>query len=97
MALVWAGLLLDQPTDSSGSGMGRMNFRSATFAITNPIVASYDAGTHGNPAVAPSPVAQGWTETRGAGTSVGGDPLQVHVVLAAQAEMASMKLQHVTL
>jgi hypothetical protein len=44
------------------------------------IVASYDARTHGNPAVAPSPVTQGWTETTGAGTSVGGDPLQVHDV-----------------
>jgi hypothetical protein len=33
-----------------------------------------------NPAVAPSPVTQGWTETTGAGTSVGGDPLQVHDV-----------------
>ena len=79
---------MDQPThalriaatNSSGSGMGRMNFHSATFAVTNSIVASYDAGTHGNPAVAPSPVMQGWTETTGAGTSVGGDPLQVHDV-----------------
>ena len=58
--------------------MGRMNFHSATFAVTNSIVASYDAGTHGNPAVAPSPVMQ--AETTGAGTSVGGDPLQVHDV-----------------
>jgi len=57
-----------------------MNFHSATFAVTNSIVASYDAHTHGNPAVAPSPVTQGWTETTGAGTSVGGDPLQVHDV-----------------
>ncbi len=64
----------------SGTGQGRMNFHSATFAVTNSIVASYDAGTHGNPAVAPSPVTQGWTETTGAGTSVGGDPLQVHDV-----------------
>jgi len=55
-------------------------FISATFAVTNSIVASYDAGTHGNPAVTPSPVTQGWTETTGAGTSVGGDPLQVHDV-----------------
>ena len=37
-------------------------------------------GTHGNPAVAPSPETQGWTETTGTGTSVGGDPLQVHDV-----------------
>ena len=56
------GYCLDQPTyalriaatNSRGSGMGRMNFHSATFAVTNSIVASYDAGTHGNPAVAPS-------------------------------------------
>ena len=79
---------MDQPTyalriaatNSSGTGQGRMNFHSATFAVTNSIVASYDAGTHGNPAVAPSPVTQGWTETTGGGTSVGGDPLQVHDV-----------------
>jgi hypothetical protein len=64
----------------SGTGQGRMNFHSATFVVTNSIVASYDARTHANPAVAPSPVTQGWTETIGAGTSVGGDPLQVHDV-----------------
>ena len=47
-------------------------------------ITSYDAGTHGNPAVAPSPVTQGWTETTGAGTSVGGDPLQMHDVWTAR-------------
>ena len=64
----------------SATGQGRMDFHSATFAVTNSIVTSYDAGTHGNPAVGPSPVTQDWTETTGAGTSVGGDPLQVHDV-----------------
>ena len=59
---------------------GLRAFYLCHFAVTNSFVPSYDAGTHGNPAVTPSPVTQGWTETTGAGTSVRGDPLQVHDV-----------------
>jgi hypothetical protein len=97
MALVWAGLLLDQPTYAAplrNAATDSSGFSNVTASVAPGLRASYlcpfrghqlhrashDAGTHGNPAVAPSPVTQGWTETTGAGTSVGGDPLQVHDV-----------------
>ena len=67
----------------SGSGVGRMNFHSATFAVTNSIVASYDAaGTHGNHRNGNI----GWRRSA-SGTRR----------LDSSGRMASMKLQHVIL
>jgi Vibrio cholerae sialidase, lectin insertion len=56
---------------SAGSGRGQMNFHSVDFAITNSVVFSYDAGTAGNPAIAPDPTnsVPAWILVAGAGTA----------------------------
>ena len=47
---------------NSSSGRGVMNYHYAEFSVNGlGVVASYDAGVAGNPAVAPSPTTQGWT------------------------------------
>jgi hypothetical protein len=51
----------------SSPGRGRMNFNGVAFEITNTIVAGYDAGTAGDPPLAPDPAAQGWILSAGAG------------------------------
>jgi len=47
----------------STAGQGAMNVHKVHFEIlgTGTTVAQYDAGTEGNPAIAPDPVTQGWT------------------------------------
>jgi len=67
----WPGVSLSlQPSgqvfwgSGSSAGMGQMNVHDVQFEIaTIGAVASYHAGTAGNPAVAPNPVTQGWTAT----------------------------------
>jgi len=57
---------------SAQTGTGRMNFHSVNFDITGlGSVASYDAGTSNNPAVAPNPTnsVPAWTRFMGTGTS----------------------------
>lgn len=59
----------------SSGGQGQMNFNTVTFEVTNTVVASYDAGAEGNPAMSPDPTTQGWTldpPAPPAGTSVEG-------------------------
>lgn len=54
----------------SSAGQAAMNFHTVSFSITGGgTVASYDAGTNGNPAIAPDPVTLGWTLSQGAGTT----------------------------
>jgi hypothetical protein len=59
----------------STAGQGSMNVHQAHFEIlqTGQVLAGYDAGTEGNPTVAPDPVTQGWTMngTPGANSPVG--------------------------
>ncbi|HVR35511.1 MAG TPA: hypothetical protein VMS21_06625 [Methylomirabilota bacterium] len=47
----------------STAGMGAMSVHEAHFEIlgTGTVVARYNAGTEGNPVIAPDPVDQGWT------------------------------------
>jgi hypothetical protein len=48
----------------STPGRGQVNYHSVEFQINElGTVASYNAGTEGNPADAPDPVTQGWTST----------------------------------
>lgn len=64
----WESSAIDFPAgkiqwgEGSTPGKGQMNFHSVRFEIPGlGFVASYDAGTKGNPADAPSPEAQGWS------------------------------------
>jgi len=53
----------------SSSGQGEMNFHTVTFQITGlGTVATYDAGTAGNPVEASNPTSQGWTRLAGTTT-----------------------------
>ena len=57
--ILWGG--------ASSGGRSQMNFHRAEFEIfSQGVIASYNAGLAGNPAVAPSPTNQGWARDTGA-------------------------------
>ena len=67
----WQGTSFDLPAGrvfwgaGSSSGRGQMNFHQVRFETLG-VVASYDAGSAGNPPEPPDPVASGWTNIAGA-------------------------------
>src|SRR5262245_50589034 len=54
----------------SSGGQGQMNFNRVTFEVANSIVADYNAGFE--PALAPDPRSQGWTNGTPSGTITNG-------------------------
>jgi len=81
----------------SGTGQGRMNFHSATFAVTNSIVASYDAGTHGNPPSGAESGDAGLDRDHRSGNIGWRRSASGARRLDSSVRMVSMKLQHVIL
>jgi hypothetical protein len=66
----WRGSTVNHPAGQvfwgagSSPGMGQMNFHQVRFETLG-VVASYDAGSGGNPPEAPNPVTRGWTNNAG--------------------------------
>ncbi len=63
-----------QPTwgSNSSADRGQMNFKAVDFEIIGQgVIARYDAGMAGNPAVAPNPATRGWTRSTGTAVTEG--------------------------
>jgi len=70
--IVWGG--------ASSAGRSQLNLHRAEFEILSQgVIASYNAGLAGNPAVAPSPTTQGWERDAGA-TAIPEGPVSPDVV-----------------
>jgi hypothetical protein len=71
--------------NGSATGTGSMNFNRVELETrqTHQILASYDAGTAGNPPVAPDPVTQGWALlTDSSGPNISQGPVSPDVATA---------------